>query len=236
MAARLIVMDTETTGIEVRDGHKIIEIGCVEMIGRRLTGNNFHEYIQPDRAIDEGALAVHGITPEFLQGKPRFADIMQPFLDYISGAELVIHNAPFDIGHLDAEFKRNRCNKKIADLCPVTDTLAMAREMYPGQRNSLDALCKRLGIINSHRTLHGALLDSEILADVYLLLTGGQSALLLDAEEIVDGQGSASVVLTDLSEYVSKLKVVAASSEEMQKHQEWIEKLQKEAPDGCKWV
>lgn len=176
---RQIVLDTETTGLETRDGHRIIEIGCVEMIDRKMTGNNYHQYLQPDRLIDEEALAVHGITPEFLSDKPRFNEVARDFLEYIQGAELIIHNAPFDIGFLNYELSLLGPDwGNIESRCKITDSLVMAREMYPGQRNSLDALCKRLDINNSHRELHGALLDSEILGDVYLGMTGGQVTMI----------------------------------------------------------
>ena len=176
---RQIVLDTETTGLEPAEGHRIIEIGCVEMVNRRLTGNNFHRYLQPDREIDDGAIEVHGITNEFLADKPRFKDIAREFLDYIKGAQLVIHNAAFDVGFMVHEFGLLKAGfGKTEDHCTVLDTLLMARKMHPGQRNSLDALCKRYEIDNSHRDLHGALLDAEILAYVYLGMTGGQTNLV----------------------------------------------------------
>jgi len=182
--SRLIVLDTETTGIDPKQGHKIIEIGCVELMDRQLTGNHYHQYLNPDREIDQGAIDVHGIKNEFLEDKPRFADVCIDFIDYIHGAELIIHNAPFDVGFINNELQLiGHEITDIASICTITDSLKMARAMYPGQRNSLDALCKRLGVINSHRELHGALLDSEILADVYLYMTGGQDALDLSAAE-----------------------------------------------------
>ena len=181
---RQIVLDTGTTGLEHSAGHRIIEIGCVELIDRRLTGNNLHRYLQPDREIDEGAMEVHGITNEFLLDKPRFADIVGEMMDYLRGAELIIHNAPFDVGFLNAELERIKPDPgRIADHCTVIDTLVMARRKHPGQRNSLDALCKRYGIDNSGRDLHGALLDAELLADVYLFMTGGQVTLSLSGME-----------------------------------------------------
>jgi DNA polymerase-3 subunit epsilon len=176
---RQIVLDTETTGLEPAEGHRIIEIGCVELIERRLTGNDFHRYLQPDREIDAGAEAVHGITNAFLADKPRFAEVVEELVDYCRGAELVIHNAPFDVGFLNHELKLWREDAPtIEELCGVVDSLVLARKMHPGQRNSLDALCKRYGIDNTHRDLHGALLDAQILADVYLAMTGwaGESA------------------------------------------------------------
>jgi DNA polymerase-3 subunit epsilon len=182
---RQVVLDTETTGLEPGRGHRIIEIGCVEVVNRRPTGRHFHEYLDPERDIDAGAAAVHGLTREKLAGRPKFADIAERFLEFVDGAELVIHNAPFDTGFIDRELLRwaQECGKEpmsIRSRCGVLDTLALARELHPGQRNGLDALCKRYAIDNSHRQLHGALLDARILADVYLVMTGGQSALALD--------------------------------------------------------
>lgn len=232
---RQIVLDTETTGLEHSDGHRIIEIGCVEVSGRIITGNNFHKYLQPDRHIDQGAIEVHGITNEFLSDKPRFQDVMQDFIAYVDGAELVIHNAPFDVGFINAEFKRAGYGKTIEDHCTVLDTLALARETYPGQRNSLDALCRRLDINNAHRTLHGALLDSEILADVYLLMTGGQTDLVLDSDSAdADADELAGLNLQRASER-PPLKVVRASDAELQEHQKWLDKLAKESANGCLW-
>jgi DNA polymerase-3 subunit epsilon len=185
---RQVILDTETTGLEPQQGHRIIEIGCVEMVDRKLTGNNFHQYLQPDREIDAGAIEVHGISNEFLADKPHFEDIAEDFVSYIEGAELVIHNAPFDVGFLDNEFRLRKAGKQVTDICTVLDTLTMARKMHPGQKNNLDALCKRYEIDNTHRELHGALLDAEILADVYLAMTGGQVALQLGAgADVADG-------------------------------------------------
>src|SRR5690606_12993840 len=184
VSMRQIVLDTETTGLETAQGHRIIEIGCVELIHRRPTNNYFHHYLQPDREIDEGALEVHGITNEFLRDKPRFADIVDEFIEFIRGAELIIHNAAFDIGFLDYELSLlDPPRGKVTDFCTVVDSLLLARNMHPGQRNSLDALCKRYGIDNSQRELHGALLDARILADVYLAMTGGQTALFAEQDE-----------------------------------------------------
>jgi len=180
---RQIVLDTETTGLEPEQGHRIIEIGAVEVIDRRLTGRHFHQYINPQRAIDAGALEVHGITPQFLRDKPVFADIVEDLLQFITGAELVIHNAPFDVAFLDHELRRWKATSQpVAAQCKILDTLMMARKMHPGQRNSLAALCKRYFVDDSQRDLHGALLDAEILADVYLVMTGGQTALALGDE------------------------------------------------------
>ena len=188
---RQVVLDTETTGLEVSQGHRIIEIGCVELVGRRLTGRHFHRYINPERDIDAGAIEVHGITNTFLADKPVFARIAREFVEFIEGAELIIHNAPFDVGFLDSELQRLEPEAPgLEARCEVTDTLVMARSRHPGQRNSLDALCQRYGVDNSSRELHGALLDAEILADVYLAMTGGQTALALgDAEERSTGRG-----------------------------------------------
>lgn len=228
--SRQIVLDTETTGLDPKTGHRIIEIGCVEMRERRLTGNNLHLYLQPDREIDPGAMAVHGISNEFLIDKPRFADIREQLRDYLVGAELIIHNADFDIGFLEHEFRLCGEPLVINEVCRVTDSLAMARKQFPGQRNSLDALCKRLGVNNAHRTLHGALLDSEILADVYLVMTGGQTTLLLDQE--IAGGGERVALAASLD--VSRLRSVQACEEELQAHEEWLERLRK-ADAGCVW-
>ena len=181
---RQVVLDTETTGLEISQGHRIIEIGCVEVIGRRVTDNHWHHYINPEREVDAGAYEVHGISDEFLLDKPVFADIANDFLEYIEGAELIIHNAPFDVGFLNNELEKIEGGKPTVDsICTVLDTLVMARQKYPGQKNTLDALCKRYDIDNSHRTVHGALLDAGILADVYLFMTGGQTTLGLDQDE-----------------------------------------------------
>ncbi|BCE02145.1 DNA polymerase III subunit epsilon [Marinicellulosiphila megalodicopiae] len=226
---RQVVLDTETTGISVRDGNRILEIGCVEVIDRKLTGNHYHVYINPQRESEEGALRVHGITTEFLNDKPLFEQVAQDFFDFINGAQLVIHNAPFDIGHMDAEFRRlakkgGKDFGKTEDFCTVVDTLAMAKKMYPGAKNNLDALCRRFGIDNSHRTLHGALLDSEILADVYLLMTGGQSDLSLDASQDEGAINSE----TRRENTISNLKVIRASPEEIASHISFLEMMDKQ--------
>jgi len=183
---RQIVLDTETTGLEVSQGHRIIEIGCIELENRRVTGNHWHYYVNPDRAVDSGAFEVHGISSEFLQDKPRFAELAEEFHSYIAGAELVIHNAPFDVGFLDNELALLESPlAPVEKSCSILDTLLLARQKHPGQKNNLDALCKRYSIDNSNRSLHGALLDARILADVYLAMTGGQTSLGLDA-----GQGT----------------------------------------------
>jgi DNA polymerase-3 subunit epsilon len=179
---RQIVLDTETTGLELADGHRIIEIGCIELMHRRLTGRTWQRYLRPDREVEAGALVVHGITNEFLASQPPFAEVAAEFLEFIEGAELVIHNAPFDVGFLDAELARSGAGRTIADTCRVLDTLSLSRKLHPGQRNSLDALCKRYGVDNSGRELHGALLDARILVDVYLAMSGGQAALTLEGD------------------------------------------------------
>lgn len=234
MSTRQIVLDTETTGLEPSQGHRIIEIGCVEMVDRRLTGNNFHQYLQPDREIDQGAIEVHGITNEFLADKPRFGDLVDDFLAYVEGAELIIHNAPFDVGFLNHELGLLSADyPSLEQVCSVVDTLVMAKKMHPGQRNSLDALCKRYDINNSHRELHGALLDAEILADVYLMMTGGQGALSLDSG---GGEGEASgEPIQRLDAARPRLKVVRASVEELAAHQQRLELIEKGAGGGCLW-
>ena len=226
---RQIILDTETTGLEPSQGHNVIEIGCVEMIKRRLTGNNYHQYIKPDRDSDEEAIRIHGITNEFLADKPKFRDITADFLEYIRGAELIIHNAPFDIGFLNAELKRNGCDEKVEDICSIVDSLALARRKHPGQKNNLNALCRRYGIDNSHRELHGALLDSEILADVYLLLTGGQTNLLL-AEET--GSDNGDISIRKLANTASHLAVIMPSEQESAAHADFVVLLDKKTEGG----
>ncbi len=230
--SRQIVLDTETTGLDAQAGHRIIEIGCVELVERRLTGNNLHIYIRPDREIDPGAMEVHGITNEFLADKPYFTEVAQQIHDYLRGAELIIHNADFDVGFLNAEYARESEGITIESICEVTDSLALARKLYPGQRNSLDALCKRLDVNNAHRTLHGALLDSEILADVYLLMTGGQTAMLLDEESA----NQSNTAINAEAKKTHHLKLVKADDAELQAHTQWLEKLQKSAAEGCVWL
>lgn len=227
-AMRQIVLDTETTGLEPRQGHRIIEIGCVEVIDRRVTDNRYHQYINPDREIDEGAMAVHGIKNEFLVDKPRFTDIAKDFLDFIRGAELIIHNAPFDVGFINNELKLlEQGLGQVADFCAVRDTLIMARKLHPGQKNNLDALCKRYEINNSHRELHGALLDAEILADVYLSMTGGQVHLSLGgAETDVAGQQSNNQQPRHVQRSGS-LRVIQASETELAAHQQRLDDIAK---------
>ncbi len=232
---RQIVLDTETTGLEYRDGHRIIEIGCVELLNRRLTGNNYHVYLQPDRLIDSGAMEVHGITNEFLADKPRFKDIAEDFLAYIQGAELVIHNAPFDVGFINNELTLlDRKAEDVGKLCSVLDTLALARRLHPGQKNNLDALCKRYGIDNTHRDLHGALLDAEILADVYLGMTGGQTALSLGSESSGADSSGGEIGIRRLNAERGPLKVVRASDLERAAHETALESVEK-AGGTCLW-
>lgn len=229
---RQILLDTETTGLDPQKGHRIIEIGCLELVNRKLTEQSFHVYINPERDIERGAEEVHGITSAFLQDKPLFSDIADEFLRYVNGAELIIHNAPFDVGFLDHELRRLRRGlKPITHYCTITDTLALARRKYPGQQNSLDALCRRLGVDNSNRQLHGALLDAELLAQVYLLLTGGQKSMF-DAQES-DAQGSEAADIDKSignAEHASKAqidyRVVQASADELMQHEAFMAKLQ----------
>ncbi len=224
---RQIVLDTETTGLEPEQGHRIIEIGCVELIERRLTGNNFHVYLQPDREIDSAAIEVHGITNEFLADKPRFGEIVDALLSYLRGAELVIHNAPFDVGFLDAELSRLEGHDGIATHCTVLDSLTLARKKHPGQRNSLDALCGRYHVNNSHRDKHGALLDAEILADVYLAMTGGQRALNLDPETLEDNPVvETSETARPLDRASLRLVVIRANAEENAAHEAWLSDIE----------
>ncbi len=232
---RQIVLDTETTGLEPRQGHRIIEIGCVELVNRRLTGNHYHQYLQPDREIDEGAIEVHGISNEFLADKPRFADVVDDFLDFVRGAELVIHNAPFDVGFINHELALlGEDHGRIEDHCGILDTLALARQMHPGQKNNLDALCRRYDIDNAHRELHGALLDAEILADVYLMMTGGQTDLLLDGQS-EDGQATAGEIRR-LGQKRAPLRVIRASADELAAHEARLAAIDKASGGRCLWV
>jgi DNA polymerase-3 subunit epsilon len=218
---RQIVLDTETTGLELELGHRVIEIGCVEIVNRRATGRRFHQYICPDREIDDGALKVHGIDRQFLANQPRFAQIAQEFLQFVSGAELVIHNAPFDIAFLNMELRLlGGALAPLDTVCQVSDSLVLARQMHPGQRNSLDALCKRYSVDNSRRELHGALLDAQLLADVYLAMTGGQGDLILDGVETT-GQIRVNVVPRAVKPVVALL-VVRASEEEIAAHERFL--------------
>ncbi|MGZ8294968.1 MAG: DNA polymerase III subunit epsilon [Telluria sp.] len=227
---RQIVLDTETTGLNPRTGDRVIEIGCVELNNRMLTGNNFHRYINPERDSDEGALAVHGLTTEFLLDKPKFAEIAAELREYIQGAELIIHNAPFDLGFLNHEFKLLGLPPFVQYASGVIDTLVNAKEMHPGKRNSLDALCDRYGVSNSHRKLHGALLDAELLADVYLSMTRGQNSLSMEIEVEAPNIGGAleAVALADII-------VMRASDDEMAAHASLLEGLDKQVKGACVW-
>lgn len=234
---RQIVLDTETTGLEPEQGHRIIEIGCVEMVNRKLTGRHYHQYIKPMREIDEGAIEVHGITNDFLEDKPLFDQIADDFLEFIGDDELVIHNAPFDVGFLNNELKRlNRGLAPIGDRCRVLDTLVYARRKHPGQKNSLDALCKRYCVDNSQRDLHGALLDAEILADVYLIMTGGQTNLALggNQNDSHDGIPSEEEIIR-LPSNRPRMKVVYASEGELLLHQQKLDLLDKTSGGQCVW-
>jgi DNA polymerase-3 subunit epsilon len=234
---RQIVLDTETTGLEASQGHRIIEIGCVELDSRRLTGNHFHQYINPQREVDQGAIEVHGITNEFLADKPIFSRIAQDLLDYIAGAELIIHNAPFDVGFLDSELRRlDETHPGVAQICRVVDTLVMARSRHPGQRNSLDALCQRYAVDNSQRELHGALLDAEILADVYLAMTGGQTSLQLTDSEAGDADGEQRVNrLLRLPANRPPLPVIRAAAGELEAHEAQLEAIARSCGDRVLW-
>ncbi len=222
---RQIVLDTETTGLELSEGHRIIEIGCVELLHRRLTGRTWQRYLRPEREVEAGALAVHGITNEFLASQPRFAEVAGEFLEFIAGAELVIHNAPFDVGFLDAELARTDTGKSISEHCTVLDTLLLARGMHPGQRNSLDALCKRYGVDNSRRDLHGALLDARILVDVYLAMTGGQAALSLHSEP--EAAGPAREASRRIARGQVQIPVIPASADELAAHEKLLENIER---------
>lgn len=234
---RYVVLDTETTGMPVTDGHRIVEIGCVEVIDRQLTGRHFHVYIQPDREVDEGAFAVHGISNEFLADKPRFAEIAEDFYQFIEGATLVIHNAPFDVGFIENEFGLLKQTQRthLLDYCQVLDTLVMARAKHPGQRNSLDALCKRYDVDNSGRELHGALLDAEILADVYLAMTGGQTNLSLAGDNATSNTGVAISEIMRLGADRPRLKVVPANAEELARHEKRLEFIDKASSGATLW-
>jgi DNA polymerase-3 subunit epsilon len=230
---RQIILDTETTGLEPELGHRIIEIGCIEVVNRRRTGRVFHRYLRPDREIDPGALQVHGLTAEFLAGQPRFTDVAAEWIEFVRGAELVIHNAPFDVAFLDAELARlPEPPGRVGDLCQVLDTLALARGMHPGQRNGLDALCKRYSVDNSHRDLHGALLDADLLLEVYLAMTGGQGALTLD-------EGSAATERRVAAKKAKRprgtLIVVRASEAELQAHEQRLAALDKSSGGKTVW-
>lgn len=230
---RQIFFDTETTGLDADKGDRIIEIGCVEMVDRQLTGNNLHLYINPERASHEDALRVHGLTEEFLSDKPKFAEIAEQLLDFLRGAELVIHNAAFDVGFVNAELKRLKLGVVTDHVGSVRDTLLMAREMFPGKANSLDALCRRLEVDNSSRVLHGALLDAKLLADVYINMTRGQDALLMDDHADAGGQDEGSFVAVDLRSF--QLPVLRADAMEAEAHAKMLSDLDKAAGGSCKW-
>ena len=228
MAARQIILDTETTGLNARLGDRVIEIGCIELVNRRPTGNHFHRYLNPGRDIDEGASKVHGLTREDLADKPRFAEIANEFVDYVRGAELVIHNAPFDVEFLDRELELVGLGKLSSHCAGVVDTLAMARELHPGKKNNLNALCERYAVDNSRRTLHGALLDASLLSEVYLAMTRGQESLMMEPEEPVAVAGVAAFD-------ASKLVVLRATQEEVAEHEKVLEAIDKESKDGSVW-
>lgn len=231
---RQVVLDTETTGLEHAQGHRIIEIGCVEMVDRKLTGRTYHQYINPEREIDDGAMEVHGITNDFLADKPLFSAIAAEFIEFITGAELVIHNAPFDVGFIDNELDLTGSNfGQTQHICTVLDTLVLARKKHPGQKNNLNALCKRYGINNDHRDLHGALLDSEILADVYLAMTGGQTALYLSGD--ADGNVSGNVIRRVKGNQTS-LPVIRAVGEELVAHDERLKNIDSSTNGQCVWL
>ncbi len=231
---RQIVLDTETTGLEPKQGHRIIEIGCVELNNRRKTNNHYHQYLNPEREIEDGAYDVHGISNEFLADKPVFADAAQEFIDFIRDSELIIHNAPFDVGFINAELKRlGRQWGKVEDHCTVVDTLFIAREMHPGQKNSLDALCKRYEIDNSQRDLHGALLDAQILLDVYLAMTGGQTDLLLHDDQ--PGNSTNLAEFRNLDPNRPRLRVIEPTGEELEAHYKKLETVNKESSGNCLW-
>ena len=236
---RQIVLDTETTGIDPKQGHRIIEIGCVELVDRKLTNNHYHQYIHPEREVEQEAIDVHGITNEFLKDKPKFQKIANDFLEFVKGGELVIHNAAFDVGFIDHEFKLlDPKFGSITDYCSVIDTLALARKKHPGQKNNLDALCKRYFVDNSARELHGALLDSEILADVYLLMTGGQRSLSLAAgqHESDDDNGNAGgSTIRRLDAGTLSLPVIAASEDELKVHEQTLDAVAKASGGKVVW-
>ena len=218
-------MDTETTGLEVEQGHRILEVGCVEIIDRKLTHKHFHQYVNPERDIDDGAMEVHGISRDFLRDKPVFRDIWEGFLEFINGAELVIHNAAFDVAFIESEMKLMSSSiGKLTDYCEVVDSLSLARQKHPGQKNNLDALCKRYSVDNSQRELHGALLDAEILADVYLLMTGGQVSLTLGSDDTTEKTSTRSELKT-LTTDRPPLKVLRANEDELKRHEEKLDQI-----------
>jgi DNA polymerase-3 subunit epsilon len=223
------VLDTETTGLTASLGDRVIEIGCIELLSRRVSENHFHRYVNPERKSEEGALRVHGLTEEFLADKPRFAEIASAFLDYVRGAELIIHNADFDVEFLDLELERAGLGRLKGHVAGVIDTLALARELHPGRRNSLDALCERYAVSNAHRTLHGALLDARLLAEVYLAMTRGQDSLAMDLETAAE-QAAVTARID-----ASKLVVLRASQEEERAHEAYLDGMAKEAGGKIVW-
>jgi DNA polymerase-3 subunit epsilon len=229
-ASRLIVLDTETTGLSTKDGNRILEIGCVELVDRRLTGNNFHVYINPQRDSEEGALRVHGITSEFLADKPTFSQIAKTFIDYIQGSELIIHNAPFDVGFLNYELVDLLNLSPIESLCTVFDTLADAKKRHPAQRNNLDALCKRYNVDNAHRELHGALLDAQILADVFLAMTGGQFSLMNENSTAEKDEAAANQIIVRTLGNRAALPILRCTDDELQEHEARLDSIK-----SCLW-
>lgn len=230
---RQVVFDTETTGLDPAQGHRVIEVGAIELINRRKTGRTFHKYFRPDRDVDAGALAVHGITNEFLRTQPRFAEVAEELLEFLTGAELVIHNAAFDVSFLDAELSRLSRGHVVKNLCPVFDTLSLARKLHPGQRNSLDALCKRYSVDNSGREYHGALLDAQLLLDVYLAMTGGQVTLSLDdAAQRAAGNGATRTTWTRPA---GVLRVITASDAELAMHDKTLATIDKASGGKTVW-
>jgi DNA polymerase-3 subunit epsilon len=231
---RQIILDTETTGLRVEEGHRIIEIGCLEMIDRKLTGQSFHHFFNPERAVDQGAFAVHGISDEFLADKPFFAELADAFIEFITGAELIIHNAPFDLSFLNQELKlTQQYVKSITDYCRVTDTLQLARQLHAGQRNSLDALCKRYAIDNSKREWHGALLDAHLLAQVYLAMTGGQGCFFDEMDELQPKTLNRSRAQSNTMTKQDGLIILKASESEVNAHEAYLERLRKDGK--CIW-
>lgn len=231
---RQVVLDTETTGLEVSDGHRVIEIGAIEIVNRTVTERFYHQYLNPERAIDAGAQEVHGISIESLQDKPKFVDICDEFIEFIRGSHLIIHNAAFDVGFLDHELAIvGHRVKNIQQICTVTDSLQEARKMHPGQRNSLDALCKRYDIDNTHRELHGALLDAQILADVYMAMTGGQVTMSLTADDQIKKQIQSDESVDQSVNY--ELKLVEASQQEIQEHEKMLENMATSCDQGVLW-
>lgn len=231
---RQIILDTETTGLETKEGHRIIEIGCVELMNRKFTGKRFHQYINPDREIDSEAVAVHGITNHFLKDKPKFNEIMEDFINFVTGAELIIHNAAFDVGFLNYELMlANKKSKPLTSICKIIDTLLIARQLHVGQKNSLDALCKRYGIDHSHRELHGALLDAHLLAQVYLSMTGGQGSLFDELQEEEKTLNQTTQV-SPLSIPIHILEVIKASPDELKVHRAQLDKMKEKG--RCLWL